>query len=80
MAISNGYIDATARRKAAKFRHGLLVQYDDHERFIEDRSIIAVISRRKSEQGKGDDDKTARLMFLRTKGSSAEECYFESIG
>ena len=84
MALSNGYIkDAKARGKAARFQHkdtGLVVQYDDHEEIIEDRCIIAVIPRRKPDQGEGEYDKTVTILLLRANGPSLDECHFESIG
>lgn len=84
MAISHGSVhDVTARGQAARIQHndvGLLIQYNDHEEIVEDQYVVAVISRRELDRRYGEDDKTVIIMLLRAKGSSINECFFETIG
>ena len=82
MALSNGYVESTARGKAAEFRHfdtGLLIQYKDHE-VIEIACVLAVIPGRKPDQGNWEHDKSVTILLLGAKGFSLDECYLESIG
>ena len=84
MAISNGCIDdATAEGKAAEIPltfGGLRIEYNYHEESVEDQSIIAIKPWRKPELENGDHGNKFTIRWLRAKGPSLDECYFDSTG